>query len=100
MAGTSVQSKVVGAPPSDRFDLHTGMGLTLSKALQVWPKSCSLFLLPARLLLATMWLLQGMMGKKEMRILMVGLDAAVRSVTFSFLWDFSRFHVTNRDLRD
>eukprot|EP01052_Picozoa_sp_SAG31_P018885 SAG31_NODE_1355_length_8661_cov_3.130343_7_plen_120_part_00 len=24
----------------------------------------------------------------------------VRSVTFSFLWDFSRFHGTNREIRD
>eukprot|EP01052_Picozoa_sp_SAG31_P028363 SAG31_NODE_2730_length_5177_cov_2.436392_4_plen_95_part_00 len=27
-------------------------------------------------------------------------DAKVRGVTFSFLWDFSRFHGTNREIRD
>eukprot|EP01052_Picozoa_sp_SAG31_P003896 SAG31_NODE_154_length_22184_cov_25.917142_18_plen_146_part_00 len=27
-------------------------------------------------------------------------DSTVRDVTFSFLWDFCRFHGTNRELRD
>eukprot|EP01052_Picozoa_sp_SAG31_P018729 SAG31_NODE_1339_length_8727_cov_6.433125_7_plen_183_part_00 len=30
----------------------------------------------------------------------IGGSCAVRSVTFSFLWDFSRFHGTNREMRD
>eukprot|EP01052_Picozoa_sp_SAG31_P042549 SAG31_NODE_6790_length_1887_cov_1.833333_1_plen_119_part_00 len=29
-----------------------------------------------------------------------GPKATVRSVTFSFLWDFSRFHGTDREIRD